>query len=157
MRPPRIRVRTLTIAVAASAIALGLGIQAMRLSDLAKRYRVRAEGHAAAEANARYTLRFIHNPPTAPRWDEAEARRTRSRIMKGAAERAGTRDLLVDWAIPLLDLRMPLKSDAPPIDTGRFSQALTEQISYESEMRRKYEWLADHPWEPAAPDPPAPR
>jgi hypothetical protein len=154
---PRFRIRTLMIAVAALSAAMGLGIR-HRLSVFAARYRVLAEFHAAREAGYRTFLSRLTNPPARLNW--VPESRGYDGLSQALVRKPGSKDLLVQWVAPPLGLDPVVKSaSAPAMSPGR-AKALavySKRISYHSSMRRKYEWLAEHPWQSATPDPPSPQ
>lgn len=155
MRLPRFRLRALMIAVGVVGIALALGIRS-RLSILAARYRVQAVVHVAREANYQALLKQLTNPPNGPA--QPDRRLEMGRVYRQVVQKPGSKDLLVEW-VPPPELDRLAKPSSVTVISPALAKALavySRRVSYESSMRRKYEWLAEHPWESATPDPPSP-
>jgi hypothetical protein len=115
--------------------------------------------HATREAGYQAFLKRLTNPPPLPsgpahRWEFVG-------LEQAIIRKPGSKDLLAEWVAPPMELdhlvRLPL-STVPAMTPGRATAlaVYSRRVSYESSMRRKYEWLADHPWESATPDPPPP-
>jgi hypothetical protein len=104
-------------------------------------------------------LKAIKNLPPPPARNFAREASSRSRLMGEVVMRPGSKDLLIDWDPPDIALDPPPRSASRALidDPSAWEERLRKQLSYQREMKIKYERLAGKPWLPVTPDPRPPR
>ena len=80
-----------------------------------------------------------------------------NRAATAAVNRPGSKDLISLERVPLVKVDVPpIPGLRPPRDYQAEADAYATRANHHAAMRRKYQWLAAHPWATVEPDPPAP-